>query len=55
MKFYKINGDEEDIIGDYEIGGFPSFLIIKKGEVLGKKVGRLSKEELDEFVYSFSK
>ena len=53
VKFVKINGDENDeLMEKYEIAGFPTFAVFKNGKLVDSKSGRLSLEELKEFIES---
>ncbi len=46
-KLVKINIDEErDLAVKYNISSIPTFLFIKGGEVLGKEMGYMSKDDL---------
>ena len=49
--FVKINGDDfEDLIEEYEISGFPTFALFKKGELLDTKSGKLDENALKAFI-----
>ena len=53
VKFVKINGDEfEELIEKYEISGFPTFALFKKGELLDSKSGRMDEDTLKKFIQS---
>jgi len=46
-KLVKINIDEErDIAINYNVSSIPTFLFIKGGELVGKEMGYMSKEDL---------
>lgn len=46
-KLVKIDIDEErDLAVQYNVSSIPTFVFIKKGEVVGKEMGYLSKDDL---------
>ena len=46
-KLVKINIDEErDLAIKYNVSSIPTFLFIKNGELIGKEMGYMSKEDL---------
>ncbi len=46
-KLVKINIDEErDLAVKYSVSSIPTFLFINKGEVVGKEMGYMSKDDL---------
>ena len=46
-KLVKINIDEErDLAINYNVSSIPTFIFIKGGEVVGKEMGYMSKEDL---------
>lgn len=46
-KLVKINIDEErDLAINYNVSSIPTFIFIKNGEVVGKEMGYMSKEDL---------
>ncbi len=50
-KVVKLNVDENtEIASKYNVRGIPTLLVIKNGEVVGTKVGAVSKSQLVEFV-----
>ena len=49
----KVNGDDfEDIIEEYEISGFPTFALFKKGKILDSKSGKMDEAALKKFIQS---
>ncbi|MDB4838199.1 thioredoxin TrxA [Marinomonas sp.] len=51
VKVVKLNVDENtETAPKYNVRGIPTLLIVKGGEVVGTKVGALSKSQLVEFV-----
>ena len=51
----KVNIDEnQNLAVEYAIRSIPSLLLFKDGNVVGQKVGALSKSQLEEFIDSHS-
>ena len=51
----KVNIDEnQNLAVEYAIRSIPSLLLFKDGNVVGQKVGALSKSQLEEFIDSYS-
>ena len=51
VKFIKVNGDEnEEIIEKWNISSFPTFCLIKKGELIDTKIGRFDETEFKKFI-----
>lgn len=52
LKVCKINVDDaQDIATTYTVMSIPSLMIFKEGKVLEKRVGVMSKKDLDKFIY----
>ena len=53
IKFIKVNGDDfEEIIEQYDISGYPSFGLFKKGELIDSKSGKMEEKVLKKFIQS---
>ncbi len=51
IKFLKINvDDEQELAIKYEIMSVPTLVFIKKGEVVDKSIGLISKKDLQSFI-----
>ena len=51
---YKLDIDEaEEVAMDYGINSIPTLLLFKDGELVGRSVGFISKEELETFVKKY--
>ena len=51
MKVVKLNVDEnQETAPKYNVRGIPTLLVVKGGEVVGTKVGAVSKTQLIEFI-----
>jgi thioredoxin 1 len=54
LKVCKLNVDDvSDIASKYMVMSIPTFMIFKNGEVMEKKVGVMSKNELEKFIHSY--
>ena len=53
VTFIKINGDDfEDIIEEFEISGYPTFALFKKGKLIDSKSGKMDEKALKNFIQS---
>ena len=53
IKFLKINGEDfDDLMEKYEIAGFPTFILIKNGELANSKAGKMTLDDLKKFIQS---
>jgi thioredoxin 1 len=53
-KFAKLNIDEErDIAVQYQVSSIPTFIFIKKGQIVGRETGYMDKETLKGKIKTF--
>lgn len=51
LKVVKVDADEaQELMTQYSVRGIPTLLLIDKGEVVDRKVGAASLQQIDEFV-----
>lgn len=50
IEFLKLNADKTELMADYQIRGVPTLLKFKNGELVDRKVGSMTAQQLTDFV-----